>query len=283
MLTIARATPADDAAVADLVARVWDDDYVGEVWSRWVADEREMPLVARDEESRLVGVCHLGPQVTGDCWFSAMRVDPTHHRHGIGSALTQAAITMAKEQGYRRALLGIDRENAASLAMTARNGFRQICEYGKLTFKPGGTDDATAPRLRAAGTAEMEALYRLTEAQAKEQGMPAAAYYMWEWCRLTPQSFAEMIDKGVCLVLEDQPEAGYVPFWVEEGFAEAWTPVGSPETIVELVRGLRSRIGTASPLLEVWLPDVSPCIAPLGEMGAEHPPTEGYTIWEMEF
>ena len=72
------------------------------------------------------------------------------HGGGRGQRLIDQAIVGAREQGARRLLLGVHRENARALAFYRRNGFVQV---GVRTFRLGRSvyDDLVLGRVLQAG------------------------------------------------------------------------------------------------------------------------------------
>lgn len=278
MLTVRDAALTDTPAVMDLLGRVWEDDYVPHAWSEWMRESRDIKLVAV-LDGKLVGLCHVGHVSDDECWFSGMRVDPAFHRRGIGTALTKAAIKAAESRGFERALLGIDAENTASLEMTARAGFVRIADYLKLTGQTG--QSVTGPRLRAAESADVPRLLAVAEETAKRDGIPAAAYWGWEWSSLTAEALAKMAASGECYVVDGRPVEAYLPASVGDDI-DVFNPYGPVPAVVELVRGLMALMSERSLPVCLFVPVNSPYIEPLAELGLCPVAGEGYTIWRLD-
>ena len=99
-------------------------------WDAWDAGHRpDCRLVAVDGERVLgwVALSPYSPRATYDgvAWLSVY-VAPAVQGHGIGRSLVEAAIEASEAAGLWTLLAGILPENAASLALHRRAGFRQV-------------------------------------------------------------------------------------------------------------------------------------------------------------
>ena len=100
-------------------------------WDEWDASHLvEHRLVATDADGKVVGWAALSP-VSDRCAYAGVAensvyVDPEHHGNGVGRALLEALIDSAERGGYWTVQTGIFPENAGSLALHARCGFRIV-------------------------------------------------------------------------------------------------------------------------------------------------------------
>lgn len=99
-------------------------------WEKW--DAGHLPfarLVARDE-SGIVGWAALSPVSARSCYSgvaeASVYVARRSWRSGIGRALLEALIRASEEHGVWTLQAAIFPENAASLALVKRCGFREI-------------------------------------------------------------------------------------------------------------------------------------------------------------
>ena len=99
-------------------------------WEKW--DAGHLPfarLVARDE-SGIVGWAALSPVSARSCYSgvaeASVYVARRRWRSGIGRALLEALIRASEEHGVWTLQAAIFPENAASLALVKRCGFREI-------------------------------------------------------------------------------------------------------------------------------------------------------------
>ncbi len=150
-IQIRPATPADGAAVAEIYAY-----YVAETaitfdeteptaaeMSQRIADTlTKYPyLVATDDQQTVIGYAYASahrPRASYR-WSvdTAIYVDPSHRRSGVGSALYSRLIPMIKSQGYTRAYAGITLPNVASVGLHERLGFEPIGVYTAVGYKLG--------------------------------------------------------------------------------------------------------------------------------------------------
>jgi L-amino acid N-acyltransferase YncA len=111
-----------------------------------VFDAGKLPLhrhVAADAaDGRVLGWTAASP-VSGRCVYAgviehSVYVDPAHHGRGIGAALLEALIASSQDAGIWTIQSGVFPENAASLRLHERAGFRVVgtrervgCHHGR--------------------------------------------------------------------------------------------------------------------------------------------------------
>lgn len=128
-------TPADAARVLEIYAQgmaTGDATFETVVpdWTAFDAGHRAQPrLVARDEH-RVVGWAALSPYsaravYSGVAWVSVY-VDADSRGRGVGRALLEGMLTAAGAAGFWTLVAGVFVENAASLALHERLGFRRV-------------------------------------------------------------------------------------------------------------------------------------------------------------
>ncbi len=110
-------------------------------WEEW--DARHLPrprLVARAGDC-VVGWAALSP-VSGRCVYTgvaeiSLYVGATYRGQGVGSALLAALIDASEKAGIWTLQGGIFPENAASLALVKKHGFREVGNrehLGRMTY-----------------------------------------------------------------------------------------------------------------------------------------------------
>lgn len=110
-------------------------------WEEW--DTRHLPkprLVARAGDC-VLGWAALSP-VSGRCVYAggaevSLYVGATYRGQGVGSALLAALIDASEKAGIWTLQGGIFPENAASLALVQKHGFREVGRrehLGKMTY-----------------------------------------------------------------------------------------------------------------------------------------------------
>jgi len=100
-------------------------------WAHWQTSyRRDCRLVARDGEGRVLGWTALGRYSTREVYagvaWESVYVDAAARGRGVGSALLAALVPASEEVGVWTLLAGVLVENAPSLALHERAGFRRI-------------------------------------------------------------------------------------------------------------------------------------------------------------
>jgi L-amino acid N-acyltransferase YncA len=110
-------------------------------WEEWDAGHLQKPrLVARAGDC-VVGWAALSP-VSGRCVYAgvaevSLYVGAAYRGQGVGSALLAALIVASEEAGIWTLQGGIFPENAASLGLVKKHGFREVGRrehLGKMTY-----------------------------------------------------------------------------------------------------------------------------------------------------
>jgi L-amino acid N-acyltransferase YncA len=128
-------TPEDGPAVLDIYRQgiatgIATFETETRDWAHWHASHRrDCRFVAR-LDGRIVGWTALARYSTrevyaGAAWESVY-VDATARRRGVGAALLATLIPASEMAGVWTLLAGVQAENAASLALHERAGFRRI-------------------------------------------------------------------------------------------------------------------------------------------------------------
>lgn len=99
-------------------------------WSHWhTSHRRDCRFVARFD-GRVVGWTALGRYSTREVYagvaWESVYVDSAVHGRGVGRALLATLIPASEAAGIWTLLAGVQAENAASLALHERAGFRRI-------------------------------------------------------------------------------------------------------------------------------------------------------------
>ncbi len=137
MAYVWRATPDEAAAVAGLLIEFRDwwgypgppDETFHRNVGRLIADPgTEYLLVAEAEGGEPVGVCQLrfrlGVWRNGDdAWLEDVYVRDTAQGRGLGRALTEAAVSRARERGAKRIQLDVEEANETARALYGTAGF----------------------------------------------------------------------------------------------------------------------------------------------------------------
>jgi phosphinothricin acetyltransferase len=139
-VTVRRATPAD----ADAIASIYNDGIRGrgatfETRERtrddilnWFADSR-FPILVADDSGAVVGWAAGSTYRARDCYAGiaeySIYVATSHHGRGVGNLLMPRFLEALEQAGFWKVLSRLFPENAASRALCARHGFREVGVY----------------------------------------------------------------------------------------------------------------------------------------------------------
>ena len=152
-MKIRRARATDKRAVRAMLARVWSDDYILDVFDDWVRDRRGGLWVAT-EDGEIVGIAKLTLLGEREAWLHGLRVDPGHRRRGIATALVEHRLRRAKRMGAR--IVRLDTHAVAVRRISRSHRMRVVGRYRWFTHPARA---GVAPRL--ARPDETDALWRL--------------------------------------------------------------------------------------------------------------------------
>lgn len=134
----------DDAALIDVHNRAFAGHGEASGMTRRRLDElRSAPwfdgdgVVAARRRGRLVGYCWTKLHDNGDGEIYFLAVDPAAQGHGVGEALAAAAYAHLRHRGAVRAMLWVDGDNDAAVALYRRIGLGPTVSNVELA--PGAT------------------------------------------------------------------------------------------------------------------------------------------------
>ncbi|MBT9152812.1 MAG: hypothetical protein DDT35_01035 [Firmicutes bacterium] len=279
MVHVRRAATSDTERVLAMLKHIRDDDYVPRSWAKWVADESSGLVLVAEAGENIVGTCYVHFLPNKLCWFQAMRVDVDARRLGVGSALTAACIDFARTAGYRSAFLGIVADNAPSLNMSAKAGFKKICEYSRVgqkiaALKEGSSKEAT--RWRMAKEDDIDTVLAIGQSYAPS----GAIFACWQWQPLSRAAIQSVIQEGDLWVWDNNGVSLWAGF---NNFGEysALFPMAGPKeelhsAFMDLLSWLPDEKET---FLELWQTPDTPLLTVAKSLGFTG--DDGYTIWEQ--
>ena len=134
-----QAGPDEAEGVARLIVAF--RDHMGKDWpsanamlagvERLIEDRDTVYMLASaDADSPPKGVAQLRFRhslwtASPDCWVEDVFVEDSARRRGVGDALVELALEVARERGARRAELDTSEHNDAARALYARHGFSE--------------------------------------------------------------------------------------------------------------------------------------------------------------
>jgi phosphinothricin acetyltransferase len=152
-ITIRDATPAD----AEAIARIYNDGIRGRGATfetrersateilRWFDDPR-FPILVAEQRGEVAGWAAASSYRSRECYAGiaeySIYVATTHHGLGIGNLLMRRFLEALERAGFWKVLSRLFPENAASRALCARHGFREVGIYRRHARVDGEWRDA---------------------------------------------------------------------------------------------------------------------------------------------
>jgi len=154
------ALPRDIADVVEFTKFIWGGhDYVGYVFSEWLADPQGQ-LLAAEYAGKCVGCAKVSFLAPGQWWLEGFRVDPNHQGLKIGSKLDAAANEWFDEHGDGTLRLLTNSKRVQVHHLSEARGFvrmGEVCAYAAEALAE--STDAFTP-VRAEEADEAAALVR---------------------------------------------------------------------------------------------------------------------------
>ena len=133
---IRKASVDDWPSISDISRRSGYEDYINRIGIAYL-DEGEVWLY---EDTRIKGFSKIEFLSDNSVWFSGLRVDPDYWRSGIGQQLSEASLKAGTERGCTSARLLVYEDNAKSLGLVEKMGFRIVSKYNFIYGIPNLED-----------------------------------------------------------------------------------------------------------------------------------------------
>jgi len=200
---------ADDAdRVRAFTADTWperdEDDYVGDVYPRWVdeaTDSADRRVLVAERGGAVVGVmrgCLLSPD---EGWAGGLRVAHEARGEGVGARLTRATLDWLRETGATVCRNIVHAWNAPSLALSRAAGFAPLTAFRFVEPTPdpdAGDGPAPAGDPRAAW-----AFWSASETNEALSGLALDPTEGWALSAPTRERFRAAADEDRLLVVGD--------------------------------------------------------------------------------
>ena len=108
----------------------------GMFWNELAAGH---PYVAAVQDGEVVGYAGLVLAPPDEAWVNNMAVRRDHQRHGIGRALLEELLAIARRSGARHTLLEVAADNTPAQALYDSYGF-EVIGLRKNYYQASGTD-----------------------------------------------------------------------------------------------------------------------------------------------
>ena len=132
-LVIRRAQESDREAVLGFTKDTFSwGDYIYRVFDRWLADASGRLLVV-ELDGTIVGLSFVKMTKLGEVWLQGGRVDKRFRRSGIGAAMTNECLRIAKEEmNANIARVITDKTNFPPQKLLKKLGFKLVTEFTEL-------------------------------------------------------------------------------------------------------------------------------------------------------
>jgi ribosomal-protein-alanine N-acetyltransferase len=108
----------------------------GMFWNELAAGH---PYVAAVQDGEVIGYAGLVVAPPDEAWVNNMAVRRDHQRHGIGRALLEELLAIARRSGARHTLLEVAADNLPAQALYDSYGF-EVIGLRKNYYQASGTD-----------------------------------------------------------------------------------------------------------------------------------------------
>ncbi|MDD3803293.1 MAG: GNAT family N-acetyltransferase [bacterium] len=133
-ITIREAQKDDGKNIALLATKIWEDDYLGRQFERWLLDGN---FFIAEAGTRIVGCAKISvlPEKTG--WLEGLRVDPEYQKMGIGREFNRFMVDRIDKMKNDGIIDKIEYstyyKNAESLHMGFKAGFQIVEKFTVLS------------------------------------------------------------------------------------------------------------------------------------------------------
>lgn len=253
----------DKPRVLEFTAHTWDDDdgdYLKDVYDDWLADPQGQ-FVAVELEGQPVAIGKLTDMGEGELWLEGLRVDPAHRKKGIGEALHNYSVDLAKRLGGRVLRYATGQDNVVTQTFGARTGFEHIGTF-HFHFAEASTEFALPEKLTPA---DLPSLRTWLDSPLMRS---ARGLYqrLWKWAELSEPRLMAHLEQGRVFGLRGEPD---LRAWSIASNHQGWHATQlnhldgiEPRAMIELARSMR-RYAADSGLLKIETLAIDP--SPLGD------------------
>ncbi len=264
----------DKPRVLDFTARTWDDgDYIQDVFDEWLADSRgrftavELDTADAALRGQPVAIGKLTDLGEGELWLEGLRVDPAHRRQGIGAALHNYHVDLARRLGGRVLRYATGHDNVVSRMFGERTGFRHI---GSYRWHEADASLGFAPPVEL--TADNQSALQGWLDSPLVRSANGLYPRLWKWSKLSELRLIAHFQAGQVFGLRGDPD---LRAWAICELKEDWDEallhhIDGIDTasIVEMAQAMRHHAAaTGRKTIEVFALDPSPLIDALRQAG----------------
>lgn len=212
----------DYDAVAAFTSDTWTDrgvdDYIGDVYHDWIADddgETRQTFVAdvgaEPPTTDLGGIVQVTTLSAYEAWAQGMRVNPDYRGRGLAKRLSDATFAFAREAGASVVRNMIFSWNIASLGLTRDTGYDPGIEFRWVHPRPDADADETL-RVETGGDADADAAWAFwtgSEVRTDLRGLVSDPEETWALSELTRVRLGDAAEEGRLLVVRSGGTRGF--------------------------------------------------------------------------
>jgi GNAT superfamily N-acetyltransferase len=217
-----RARAADETAVRALSALIWGgEDYAGESFRGWLADETGQFTVVYDGDS-LAAFGKLSCLSPGEWWLEGLRVHPNYRGQGLARRLHDYALALADEMGSGTLRFSTASTTPATHRLAETTGF----ERTQVRLWAGVAQDGTSPVEQEERTAAVPPVDSFIPVQDGE--LNAVTTYLTRYDQFAAWGGLFEHDWKLWLILPrlEQLQAGQRLFWWTKNGYDNGGPTG---------------------------------------------------------
>lgn len=193
-IKVRKASQQDREAVFQFCKRTWEwGDYIPSVWNIWLRNGDT--LVATTDE-KPIAILHLQYN-NAEAWLEGLRVSDKFRRRGIGTKLVQEGIRQVKRRRKSVLRLAVDLNNASSLKLFSKLGFKETFRFYYLEKKNLNKDKHQVSIATSEHLSKAWNFIKKSEEMKASKGLYAN---WWRWWHLTSNQFEDIIRTEGCLL-----------------------------------------------------------------------------------
>ncbi len=133
-MILREAREEDVEDIREIASLTWEGhDYLAKVFHSWVKDGGFFVI---EEGSKVVATAKLTSLPCNVAWFEGLRVHPDYRGRGYAKTLHEHLISLAREEGFSRAMFATYFKNWASIHLAEKYGFRMAHRFHNLMYAP---------------------------------------------------------------------------------------------------------------------------------------------------
>ncbi|WP_088892346.1 GNAT family N-acetyltransferase [Leptolyngbya ohadii] len=282
---IVRPARSDDrTTVLNFCQHTWEsqEDYIAQVWDRWMADSTGQILVAEvnGQPAAMTRVVQLSKH---EGWWEALRVDPQYRGQGLVRQLDPAIDHYFQTREISTVRCCVARWNPGIPAMIGRRGYAPIANYQQHSAL---AVDAPLKQLTQLSESEVDTVWQFIG--ERQPAPPLFVSRGAKWQRLTIEQVQERLRDGKIwgywqqqelqgLLVQSHLESADSSLWV--GYLEGNAPY-LPELLQE-IKHLASHLGY--PTVSGFLPRTKEWLRLLNQADYSTSSGDEFGVYEKQF